>query len=166
VMGVVCTVGIAEFLGWYLGLPFLPAFQQGWPQIGGLTNPIPPSNWRLNFTLSSATSLSTYLSLLIPPAILMAIRARRKDMRAGWLILVASALIVQILTRSRGGLLGLLVSAVFAVATYAVLCRERAFILWRHLARSRVLWCVGGILGVAVLASAQRKRWRPIPFWA
>ncbi len=108
--GVVCLIGLIEFAGWYFGLPFLPIYQQGWWQIGGLADPIPPTWLRLNFTLSSATSLSTYLSLLIPPALAMALAARRRDGRIVWLGWVAAALVVQVLSQSRGGLLALLIS--------------------------------------------------------
>ena len=31
--GVVCIVGLIEWVGWYIGLPFLPIFQEGWLQI-------------------------------------------------------------------------------------------------------------------------------------
>jgi putative inorganic carbon (hco3(-)) transporter len=152
VMGVVCIMGIIEFIGWYLGLPFLPMFQEGWLQIGGLSNPIPPSSWRLNFTLASATSLSTYLSLLIPPAIAMAIRTRRRDNRVGWLLLVSLGLVVQVLTRSRGGLLALFVSAVVTLITGVVLWRDSLFVLWRRLKRSRLFWFSCALASLIVLA--------------
>jgi putative inorganic carbon (HCO3(-)) transporter len=149
--GVVCLVGFIEYAGWYFGIPFLPVFQQGWLEIGGLRDPIPPSNWRLNFTLTNATSLSTYLSLLIPPAIAMAIRTRKRDMRLGWLLLIGAALLVQVLTRSRGGLLGLLVAGAVAAAASLVTYRDRALALWRRLAQSRLFW-VGPPLSAALIA--------------
>jgi tetratricopeptide (TPR) repeat protein/O-antigen ligase len=153
VMGVVCVVGMTEFVGWYLGLPILPVFQEGWLQIGGLCDPIPPSSWRLNFTLSSATSLSTYLSLLILPAVLMASRAKRRDIRVGWILLISAAVVVQILTRSRGGLLGLGVSIAAAIVAYgAVLGRHRIHALWQRMIRSKLFWTAVVLSAVIVLA--------------
>ena len=153
VMGVVCIVGMTEFAGWYLGIPFLPVFQEGWLRIGGLGDPIPPSSWRLNFTLASATSLSTYLALLIPPVIVMAIRTRRRDTRVGYLLLVSAALVIQILTRSRGGLLGLLVSATVAVVAYVVLYNDSVSVARGWLRRSRWLRLACVSAGVAALAA-------------
>jgi putative inorganic carbon (hco3(-)) transporter len=154
VMGVVCIVGMTEFIGWYLGLSFLPVFQEGWLQIGGLSNPIPPSSWRLNFTLTNATSLSTFLSLLIPPAIMMALRTRRHDVRIGWVLLVSLAVIVQVLTRSRGGLLGLGVAAAVGVSAYSILCRGHMLTLWRRLTQSKPFWLACGLSATVGLASA------------
>ena len=107
---VVCLVGLAEFASWYVGLPLLPQFVQGWPAVGGLRHPFPPISYRLNFTLNGATPLSAYLALLIPPALGIWLTARQRDDRhaiAGWLVL---AFIVEGLSFSRGGVLALLVS--------------------------------------------------------
>jgi tetratricopeptide (TPR) repeat protein/O-antigen ligase len=154
VMGAVILVGLIEYAGWYLGLPFLPGFQQGWLQIGGLRHPIPPSNWRLNFTLSNATTLSTYLSLLILPAVVMGLRSKRRDMRFGWFILVLSALTVQILTRSRGGLLGLVVSSAVASAVYMTSSWHRIRLLWTRWVRSKAFWLVIAMTLAVLLALA------------
>jgi len=153
--GVVCIVGLIEFIGWYVGLPFLPVFQEGWLQLGGLTNPIPPGQWRLNFTLSNATSLSAYLSLLIPPALAMAFRAQRRDGRVAWLGWVGVALVVQFLTRSRGGLLALAVSLpVFALGVASVYKRD-FLALVEQLRQRKVSWVVGGglLLGAGALVA-------------
>lgn len=107
---VVCLVGLTEFASWYFGLPLLPQFVQGWPAIGGLRHPFPPTFYRLNFTLTGATPLSAYLALLIPPALGILLTARKRDDRqaiAAWLVL---AIIVEVLSSSRGGVLALLVS--------------------------------------------------------
>jgi tetratricopeptide (TPR) repeat protein/O-antigen ligase len=108
--GVVCLVGLTEFASWYFGLPLLPQFAQGWPAIGGLQHPFPPTLYRLNFTLNGATPLSAYLALLIPPALGILLTTRNRDDRhaiAAWLVL---AIIVEGLSLSRGGVLALLVS--------------------------------------------------------
>lgn len=108
--GVVCLVGLTEFASWYFGLPLLSQFTQGWPMIGGLQHPFPPTFYRLNFTLNGATPLSAYLALLIPPALGILLTTRNRDDRqaiAAWLVLAA---IVEGLSLSRGGVLALLVS--------------------------------------------------------
>jgi putative inorganic carbon (HCO3(-)) transporter len=108
--GVVCLVGLTEFASWYFGLPLLSQFTQGWPAIGGLQHPFPPTFYRLNFTLNGATPLSAYLALLIPPALGILLTTRNRDDRqaiAAWLVL---AVIVEGLSLSRGGVLALLVS--------------------------------------------------------
>jgi tetratricopeptide (TPR) repeat protein len=107
---VVCLVGLTEFASWYFGLPLLPQFAQGWPAIGGLQHPFPPTLYRLNFTLNGATPLSAYLALLIPPALGILLTSRNRDdcqAIAAWLVL---AIIVEGLSLSRGGVLALLVS--------------------------------------------------------
>lgn len=108
--GVVCLVGLAEFASWYFGLPLLPHFVQGWPQIGGLRQPFPPKLVRLNFTLNGATALSGYLALLIPPALAILASARRRDDRQAIAIWLVLAVVVEALSFSRGGILALLVS--------------------------------------------------------
>ena len=107
---VVCLVGLAEFIGWYAGLPLLPGFVQGWPAIGGLQQPFPPTIYRLNFTLNGATPLSAYLALLIPPALAIWLTARRRDDRQAIVVWLALALVVEGLSFSRGGIVALLVS--------------------------------------------------------
>jgi tetratricopeptide (TPR) repeat protein len=108
--GVVCLVGLIEFASWYFGLPLLSQFAQGWPAVGGLRHPFPPTLYRLNFTLNGSTPLSAYLALLIPPALGIWLTSRNHDDRqaiAVWLVL---AVIVEGLSFSRGGVLALLVS--------------------------------------------------------
>jgi tetratricopeptide (TPR) repeat protein len=107
---VVCLVGLAEFVSWYAGLPLLPGFVQGWPAIGGLQQPFPPTIYRLNFTLNGATPLSAYLALLIPPALAIWLTARRRDDRQAIAVWLALALVVEGLSFSRGGIVALLVS--------------------------------------------------------
>jgi tetratricopeptide (TPR) repeat protein len=107
---VVCLVGLGEFIAWYAGLPLLPGFVQGWPAIGGLQRPFPPTGYRLNFTLNGATPLSAYLALLIPPALAIWLTARRRDDRQAIAAWLALALVVEGLSFSRGGVIALLVS--------------------------------------------------------
>lgn len=152
--GVVCVVGLIEFTGWYFGLPFLPVFQQGWLQVAGMSDPFPPVQWRLNFTLSNATSLSAYLSLLTPPALAMALRARHRDGRVAWWGWVGMALVVQFLTRSRGGLLALAVSLpLFALGAAGAYGVTLAAVVGR-LRRRRTVWTAGGLLLGLCLAAA------------
>jgi tetratricopeptide (TPR) repeat protein len=108
---VVCLVGLTEFLAWYFGAGLFPSFAQGWPEIGGWQQPIPPHIYRLAITLNGSTPLSAYLALLIPPAIGLILTLPPKDQnrQALWLWL-ALAFTVQILTFSRAGVLALAVS--------------------------------------------------------
>jgi tetratricopeptide (TPR) repeat protein len=149
---IVCLVGLAEFSGWYLGLPLLSQFAQGWPAIGGLKHPFPPTLYRLNFTLNGATPLSAYLALLIPPALAIWLTSHsREDRQAitAWLVL---AVIVEILSFSRGGVLALLVSLPLTGLGWWLARRDGG----RLLNRARNLWsarrpAVIGSLAVIVL---------------
>ncbi len=108
---VVCLVGLAEFLAWYVGTDRLAGFSQGWLEIGGWRQPLPPQMYRLNITLNGATPLSAYLALLIPPAIGLILTLPRRDQNRPALVLwLALAVLVQILTFSRAGILALAVS--------------------------------------------------------
>ncbi len=108
--GVVCIIGLTEFVSWYFGISLLAGFEQSWHDIGGWTNPIPPHLYRLNFTLNGSTSLAAYLALFIPPAIALRLTTYRhedKQVLTAWLIL---AIVVLVLTSSRGGFLALFIS--------------------------------------------------------
>ena len=109
--GVVCLIGAVEFLAWYMGWPLLPAFQQGWPAVGGLADPLPPTLYRLSFTLVHATVLSAYVAILIPPAICALVATRNRDTWVGLLIWLIAAIAVLFLSLSRGGFLVLGVSS-------------------------------------------------------
>ncbi len=108
---VVCIVSLMEFIAWYVGTPLLPIFSQGWVELGGWQNPIPPVFHRVAVAMSGPTPLSAYLALLIPPAIGLIITLPRRDQNRqaliGWLVL---AFVIQILTFSRAGILALGVS--------------------------------------------------------
>lgn len=108
--GVVCLLAAVEFLAWYFGWPLLPTFQQGWPAIGRLADPFPPVLYRLSFTLVHATVLSAYVALWIPPAIGILATTRNRDTRLGMLLWLMGAVLVILLSLSRGGFLALGVS--------------------------------------------------------
>ncbi len=107
----VCLVGLIEFMAWYIGTPLFGGFAQGWLDIGGWQQPLPPVIYRLAITLNGSTPLSAYLALLIPPAIGLFISLPRhnpnRSALVAWLILAFTA---QILTFSRAGVLALLIS--------------------------------------------------------
>lgn len=107
---VVILVGFLEFVSWYFGLGWLSMFQQGWLQIGGLRNPIPPVIYRISFALNVSTFLSGYLALLTPVGLAWGLSSAKPDTRRGLGIWLAGALCVQFLSFSRGGLLSLAVS--------------------------------------------------------
>jgi tetratricopeptide (TPR) repeat protein/O-antigen ligase len=108
--GVVCMLAAVELLAWYVGLPLLSTFQQGWLEIGGLLDPIPPVIYRIGFTLAHSTVLAAFLSLLVPPAICFVISSRVRDVRVGMLLWLVAAAVVLGFTSSRGGILALAVS--------------------------------------------------------
>jgi tetratricopeptide (TPR) repeat protein/O-antigen ligase len=118
---VVCLIGLMEFASWYFGLPLLPQFAQGWAEIGGLSNPIPPYWYRINFTLNGATSLSAYLALLIPPALAMWLTTQKKDNKQALTVWLVLAALVEVLTFSRGGVLALGISLPIFFATWLIL---------------------------------------------
>jgi len=145
---VVILVGVAEFVSWYFGLNWLPMFQQGWPQIGGLAHPFPPLLYRLSFTLGVSTSLSGYLALLIPVALAWALSTPTRDVRRGLLAWIAGAIVVLILSFSRGGLLSLGVSlSLLAVLIIAGNTEIRGWIFNRLRG-----WRLPALLGAALLA--------------
>jgi O-antigen ligase/Flp pilus assembly protein TadD len=159
--GVVCLIGLVEFASWYLGLPLLPGFVQGWPEIGGLRDPFPPTLYRLNFTLNGATPLSAYLALLIPPALGMLLTSRRPDDRqaiAAWLVL---AVIVEGLSMSRGGLLALMVSLPLLGAGWWLAHRQGGQV-FKRLRAPRTLRrpaVIGLLAAVTLLAAFTAPTW-------
>jgi len=156
--GVVCLVGLAEFACWYFGLPLLPQFVQGWPEIGGLERPFPPTLYRLNFTLNGATPLAAYLALLIPPALAIRLTARRKDDRQAILLWLVLAVVVEGLSFSRGGVLALLVSLpLTGLGWWYARPRQRGVL--RRLWRTRRAAIVGGLLVALVLAALAGRVW-------
>jgi tetratricopeptide (TPR) repeat protein len=137
---VVCLVSLIEFIAWYVGTPLFANFAQGWLEIGGWRQPIPPKFYRLGAAMNGPTPLSAYLALLTPPAIalILTLPARNENRKALiiWLVL---ALIVQILTFSRAGILALAVSlSLFAIGWQQVTNRA-----WLNLGRS---WSRLGLL--------------------
>ncbi len=156
--GVVCLVGLVEFASWYFGLPLLPQFAQGWSAIGGLRHPIPPTLYRLNFTLNGSTPLSAYLALLIPPALGILLTSRDRDDRqaiAAWLVL---AFVVEGLSFSRGGVLALLVSLPLTGLGWWLRNKEREGLSLLPLP-SRRLVIVGVLAIVLALAALVGPAW-------
>jgi tetratricopeptide (TPR) repeat protein len=107
---VVCLAGLIEWISWYLGLSFLPGTTVGWPAIRGQETLIPPVLHRLNATLGGSTPLAAFLAVLIPPAIGWVVTTKRPQMRWALSLWLAVALLVEVLTLSRGGILALGVS--------------------------------------------------------
>ncbi len=152
--GVVCLLAATELAAWYFGLPLLPSFQQGWPEIGGLLDPIPPVLYRLAFTLSHSTVLSAFLALLVPPAICFALSSRVRDVRLGMVLWLVAAGSILAFTFSRGGILALAVSLpLLAVGvTQSPQLRER-WSSWSRGKRRAALAAVF-VVGLAAVAGA------------
>jgi len=115
IASVVCLLAAIEFVAWYLGVALLPQFQQGWFSIGGLTHPVPPTIHRLGMALVNITALSAFIALLIPPALCMALSARKRSARWGMLLWLVAAGGVMLVSSSRGGFLALGVSLPFVL---------------------------------------------------
>jgi len=115
IASVVCLLAAIEFLAWYFGVALLPQFQQGWFSIGGLTHPLPPTIHRLGMALVNITALSAFIALLIPPALCMALSARKRSARWGMLLWLVAAGGVMLVSSSRGGFLALGVSLPFVL---------------------------------------------------
>jgi len=152
VSGVVCLLGAVEFLAWYLGWPLLPSFQQGWPAVGGLSNPFPPTLYRLSFTLVHPTVLSGYVALLIPPAIGILAATRHRDTRLGMGLWLTGAALVLFLSLSRGGFLALGGSLPFLLVGAARSPALRRWWIFGNAKESRSWWLRLGpvLLSVAV----------------
>lgn len=150
---VVCLLGLTEWLAWYFGTPLFGPFAQGWWDIGGWRDPLPPEFYRLNITLNGSTPLAAYLALLTPPAVgLILTLPRRSENRTALLIWLALALLVQSLTFSRAGVLALLVSLPLTAFGWLAARSDRRVNLlapWRRLTSAQRLG-----LGLAVILLA------------
>lgn len=149
--GIVCLAGLFEWVAWYLGLPFLPYVVQGWPDIGGWRNPIPPVFHRLDATLGGSTPLAAYLAVLIPPGIGWAVTARDRSLRWALWAWLATVFLTQVLAFSRGGVLALGVSLPLTAAGWAAAQPQ-----WREAFRRRLLgrarWGTRSLMLVALAA--------------
>jgi tetratricopeptide (TPR) repeat protein/O-antigen ligase len=150
VAAVVCIVGAVEFLAWYLGWPLLPDFQQGWPPIGGLADPLPPTLHRLGLALVNITALSGFIALLIPPALCVALTTHDRDTRLGLVLWLLAAGATLILAMSRGGFLALAASLLVLLLGATRSPRLRGW--WHRLAAARSRTLLVGTALVAVLA--------------
>jgi len=161
--GIVVFVGLAEFVSWYTGLPIIPIFGEGWWSIGGLQQPLPPGIHRLTVPLNVSTSLAAYLGMLIPVAAAWGFASSRKQTRQMVSLWVVGALVVLLLTLSRGGLLslgtGIIVLVVLIVTGLPEIRRQLAayFKDWRT-------WAAVGVVGLGLgglLISVWSRRWMP-----
>jgi tetratricopeptide (TPR) repeat protein len=155
---VVCLVGLAEFLAWYFGTPLFPAFAQGWAEIGGWQQIMPPFIYRLAVTLNGSTPLSAYLALLTPPAIALLLTLSRQDQnRPALWVWLALATMVQVLTFSRAGILALAVSLSLTALGWYYVAAGHSFSLWaqwRSLSTRYRLWLIAGLVTLMVLGLA------------
>jgi tetratricopeptide (TPR) repeat protein len=154
VAAVVCIVGAVEFLAWYLGWPLLPDFQQGWPPIGELTDPLPPALHRLGLALVNITALSGFIALLIPPALCVALTTRDRDTRLGLILWLLAAGATLVLAMSRGGFLALGVSLFVLLLGATRSPRVRSW--WGRLPASRARIALAAVapLTIVLLAAA------------
>ncbi len=112
----VILFGMIEFISWYAGFPRLPMFPLSWLDVGGLAHPIPPEIHRISFVMLIATHLSAYLATLIPVGVAWAISTRSRSTRIALSLWLVGAVLVEVLSFSRGGLVSLAVSlSAFAI---------------------------------------------------
>lgn len=159
VTGVVILIGLFEAAAWYFGLPLSPQFAQGWWQIGGWANPIPPLWYRLSFTLSNAVELSAYLVLVIPVSVAFLFSTPQKSDRAMIGLFILAELAVFIFTFSRGGMLGLAAGLVSLGGLW----------LWQNYAgfsgtqKTAVKWALGagGFISAGAVVFLIGQLWTP-----
>lgn len=152
---VVCLVGLAEFAGWYVGTPLFSGFAQGWWDIGGWQQPVPPKIYRLNITLNGSTPLSAYLALLTTPALGLVLSLPRKsENRQALIIWLGLAVVVQILTFSRAGILALGVSLPLLAAGWLRVQGKTPANLWTAWLRQPLATRLFAVLGGVVVAGA------------
>lgn len=147
---VVCLVALLEFVAWYTGWPPLPLASQGWWEIGGWGQPIPPYIYRLSITLNGPTMLSAYLALLIPPALALVIcLPKRNQNRQALMLWLIMAFIVQFLAASRAGLLALATSLPLTGLAWYTLSgqnRQSVSVTWRRIGLPVRLVFIGAVV--------------------
>ena len=151
---VVCIIGVVEFLSWYFGWPLLSRFQQGWPAIGGLAHPIPPTFYRIGLALVNNTALSGFMALLIPPAISIFLSARNREVRVGMALWLIAAVGIVLLALSRGGFVALGVSVPLLLLAGTRDPRFRRWWSGFSTPRMRVLLAGAAIVGVILVLAA------------
>src|SRR5690606_38891263 len=115
-------VGISavELAAWYFGW----LGQPGWFPVEGLARPVPPAFAPLDLALNVSTIQGNYLATLLPLVIAGALALRR--WRLALLALAAILLGLEVLTFSRGGLLGAL-AAIGLLLAFAALRWARRY---------------------------------------
>ena len=154
--GVVLVLSAVELAAWYFGLPLVPGFVQGWPQVFGLT--IPPEVHRLALALTVSTWVGSFAAVLVPLAAVWALTAVERGHRRGLWLLAGGLLIVLLLSGSRGAMVGLGV-AVGALGLFWLLradVRARLPAALRPLLNGRLLLAGAVIVGAAALAVVLR----------
>lgn len=159
VSGVVILIGLFEASAWYFGLPIWPQFAQGWWEIGGWANPIPPYWYRLSFTLSNAVELSAYLVLVIPVSVAFLFSTPQKSDRYIIGLFILAELAVFGFTFSRGGMVGLAAGLIglggwWLWQNYPALSgRQKTAVKWALVA--------GGFIGAGAVIFLIRQLWTP-----
>ncbi|MBN1201599.1 MAG: O-antigen ligase family protein [Anaerolineae bacterium] len=103
---VIVLISGIELAAWYFGW----LGQAGWFPAGGWSDPVPPTLPHLDAALNITTIQGNYLAVLIPLVITGALAVKRRGTRIGLAGLALALLLINVLTFSRGGLLGALVS--------------------------------------------------------
>ena len=150
--GVVATLSGIEITAWYFGLPLLPQFVQGWPQIHGLT--IPPTIHKVALALTVSTWVGNFSAVIIPLTAAWAMTARQRDLRRGlWLLCLASTGVL-ILSGSRGALLGFGAAGGIWLLIWLLQedTRQHFPAALRPLLNRRILLSLAALIGAASLA--------------
>lgn len=143
---VLVAVSAAELARWYAG----------WLAVHGLSDPIPPTWSPLTAALNVSTIEGNYLAILIPLAITGAVAVRGWRGRAAMVALAVILLGAEMLTFSRGGLLGAL-AALSALFVFGVLRWQRRTGRMETLLQPRL--ALGGLLIAALGAGLLLVVW-------
>jgi tetratricopeptide (TPR) repeat protein len=118
----VVLVSALELTAWYWGLALSPQldFQQGWPQVFGLS--IPPQIRPIELAIGHKNGVAAFAVLTFPLVIAWSNSAERRDLRWALRVVAMSLGIVLIFAQSRGGYSAL--AAVLGMSLFFYLLRE------------------------------------------
>jgi tetratricopeptide (TPR) repeat protein len=117
--GVFLIVSFVEVVSWYFGTGFA-GFNQGWYEIGGLSDPLPPGGYKLSLALNLSTLVGNYALLLMPIAWGWSLTVKRADNRWGVRLIALGLLLVLWGSGSRGAQAGLAAALVILTGFWLI----------------------------------------------
>lgn len=153
--GVFVIISIVEVVSWYLGTGFA-GFKQGWFEIGGFSDPIPPQRIEISLALNLSTIVGNYAALLLPVLFAWSMTVRQADNRFGLRIVCLAFVGVLLGAQSRGSFVAV-IGASGVLTTFWMLRQKRlSKIFSPRLLFSALIAAIIG-LGVLVLLFATRS---------